>query len=279
MNAPYRSLQALFCLLVLLCACSKSNNDEPAGPVEVFETEPPIFKPVIQQVNPLIGGFYQALPARYQESKKNYPLLLFIHGGGQFGNGSYDLPLLLNEGIPQLLDDKKFPADFVVNGSHYSFIVLAPQFSRYPDYTDISSFLEHAKKTYRIDSSRIYITGFSLGARMTCDFSAEFASKLAAIVPISGVSNFQANDKSRKIAMANLPVWAFHNQPDVLFSAQDTKNFIADINSFNPVKPAKLTIFPDSTGMLGHDAWSRATLPSYKENNLNIYEWMLQHKR
>lgn len=278
MSKPAYCLATALLLLQLFTACSRSDDPAPP-PAEVFETAPPVFKPVIQKVNDLIGGYYQALPARYSETSKKYPLLLFIHGGGQFGNGSYDLPLLLNEGIPQLLDEKKFPADFVVNGVHHSFIVLAPQFAKVPDNTVITSFLDHAKKNYRIDESRMYICGFSLGSRIVCDYSAAFGNSIAAIVPISGVPNFQVNEKAKSIAAANLPVWAFHNQPDVLFSAQQTKDFISNINSFNPARTARLTIFSDSTGMLGHDAWSKATNPVYEENNLNIYEWMLQYKR
>lgn len=275
-------VKLLYCLTIAFCfslltACSKEDNPPPAP--EIFETEPPVFKPVTLKINDGIGGFYQALPARYDETQKKYPLLLFIHGGGQFGNGSYDLPLLLNEGIPQLLDEKKFPADFTVNGAHHSFIVLIPQFKTVPDNSVIASFLEHARKNYRIDTSRIYLCGFSLGARIACDYSAEYASHVAAIVPISGVPNFLVNEKAQRIAGANLPVWAFHNTKDVLFSSVETQEFISRINGFNPMRAARLTLFPDSTGMLGHDAWSKATNPAFKENNLNIYEWMLQFKK
>ena len=269
----------IFILPGLIIPGCKKDDEQPPASAEIFETEPPVFKPVIQKVHELIGGFYQALPTRYSESNKNYPLLLFIHGGGQFGNGSYDLPLLLNEGIPQLLDEKKFPADFLVKGSHYSFIVLAPQFTRVPDNSVIASFIDHALKNYRIDSNRIYLCGFSLGSRMAFDFSAAFASRLAAIVPISGAPNYDLQAKSKSIADAGLAVWAFHNSRDALFSAQETKDFIDRINNFHPMNAAKLTMFPDSTGLLGHDAWSKATNPAYKENHLNIYEWMLQYKK
>lgn len=265
-------------LFQLFAGCSRDKESAPDSQ-EIFETVPPVFKPVIQKVNDVIGGYYQALPAMYSETNKKYPLLLFIHGGGQFGNGSYDLPLLLNEGIPQLLDEQKFPADFIVDGTHHSFIVLAPQFNKVPDNTVLTSFLDYAKQRFRLDETRIYICGFSLGSRIVFDYSAEFAGMIAAIVPISGVPNLLINEKAKKIAMANLPVWAFHNQPDVLFSAQETKNFISSITSFNPARTPRLTIFTDSTGLLGHDAWSKATNPSYKENDLNIYEWMLRHKR
>ncbi|HYF29713.1 MAG TPA: dienelactone hydrolase family protein [Chitinophagaceae bacterium] len=270
------SMAIVFCIVT--AGCRKDDNDNGVMP-EVYETDPPVFKPVTQKVNDLVGGYYRALPARYSESSRPYPLLLFLHGGGQFGNGSYDLPLLLNEGIPQLLDEKKFPADFVVDGSHYSFIVLAPQFTRVPDDNAIASFLDHAAKTYRIDSTRIYVCGFSLGGRMAFDFGAAFANKLAAIVPISGAPNYDLVNKSQRIAQANLPVWAFHNRPDALFSMRETKDFVDMINGHHPMNAARLTIFPDSTGLLGHDAWSRATHPSYKENNRNIYEWMLQYKK
>lgn len=279
MRNAINCLAAVLLPACLLFACNKDDKADAAQPTGQIETAPPVFKPVTMKVNDVIGGFYQALPAMYNETTKRYPLLLFIHGGGQFGNGSYDLPLLLNEGIPQLLDEKKFPPDFFVNGTHYSFIVLTPQFTKVPDNTVVASFLEFAKKNYRIDTSRMYVCGFSLGARVACDFSAANANKLAAIVPISGVSNYDVNEKAKNIASANLPVWAFHNQPDVLFSAQETKDFVTQINSFNPAKAARLSIFPDSTGMLGHDAWSKATSPSYKENNMNIYEWMLQFNR
>ncbi|HEY0676846.1 MAG TPA: dienelactone hydrolase family protein [Chitinophagaceae bacterium] len=268
-------------LLLVQClgGCSKGMNRADRQEV-LIETEPPVLKPVLQKVNDFIGGYYHAIPARYDENiAAGYPLLLFIHGGGQFGNGSYDLPLLLNEGIPQLLDEKKFPARFEVNDIQHSFIVLIPQFNRVPDNSVISSFLDHAKKNYRIDTTRMYICGFSLGARIACDFSAEFADRLAAIVPISGVSNFLVNEKTKSIAKANLPVWAFHNQPDALFSAKDTREFMSQVSAFNPVILPRLTLFPDSTGILGHDAWSKATDPAYKENNMNIYEWMLRFKR
>ncbi|MBE7173168.1 MAG: hypothetical protein INR73_21520 [Williamsia sp.] len=43
-------------------------------------------------MNSVWNGFYSALPARYQEGAKKYPLLIWIHGNGQVGNGRADLP-------------------------------------------------------------------------------------------------------------------------------------------------------------------------------------------
>ena len=46
-------------------------------------------------------------------------------------------------------------------------------------------------------------------------------------------------------------------------------------SSENPINPPKLTIWPSG----GHDAWTRAVNPDYKENGKNIYEWMLQYTK
>jgi hypothetical protein len=50
------------------------------------------------------------------------------------------------------------------------------------------------------------------------------------------------------------------------------------LDSFHPAIPPRLTEF-EPMGLLGHDAWTRATDPHYRENNKNIYEWMLSYHR
>jgi hypothetical protein len=47
------------------------------------------------------------------------------------------------------------------------------------------------------------------------------------------------------------------------------------INENNPYIRAKLTMFNANV----HDSWTKATDPSYKENGMNIYEWMLCYKK
>jgi hypothetical protein len=37
----------------------------------------------------------------------------------------------------------------------------------------------------------------------------------------------------------------------------------------------KLAIFDE----WGHEGWTKTYDPSFKENNMNIYEWMLQYHR
>src|SRR5690606_38405126 len=86
---------------------------------KVIETEPPVLLPVSQEISANIKGYYQALPAHYQKTAEKYPVIIYFHGGGQYGNGAEDLPQVLEDGVPKLLDEKKFPPSFTVNGETF----------------------------------------------------------------------------------------------------------------------------------------------------------------
>ena len=269
-----RSYLILFCLLHI--ACSKSETD--ASSENFIETQPAALVPITKPVSSVVQGYYQALPAHYNESGKKYPLLVFIHGGGQFGDGNTDLPVLLNEGIPELLAEHRFPPSFRSNDKNYSFVVLIPQFTKHPLNEEVRSFIDYALSAYRIDASRIYISGISNGGMITCDVAAEYPLMFAAIVPIAGAAEGNVMERCKRIAEAKLPVWQFHNDNDEFIDIDVSKNFISAINGFQPLIVPKFTIFP-AFGLYGHDAWTKATDPGYKEGNMNIYEWMLQHSR
>ena len=203
-------------------------------------------------------------------------MLVSLHDAGQDGNGNTNLPYLLNDGIPKLIAEHKFPANFLVNGKNYSFLVMSPQFSRYPGEDEVESFITYIKKKYRVDASRVYITGLSMGGYVSSDMGAKYTKELAAIVPMSGVS--EAGDlkaKAANIAKGNLPTWYFNNNNDPTVPVSNTLKFVALINANTPAIPSKSTIFDQA----GHDSWTKAIDPAYKENNMNIYEWMLQYSR
>src|SRR6218665_538778 len=64
-----------------------------------------------------IKGFYEYLPQGYPTSMANYPLILFIHGSGEVGQGTPEsLPLVLRNGIPKLINEGSFPTSFVSGG-------------------------------------------------------------------------------------------------------------------------------------------------------------------
>ncbi len=275
MCSTIKRFVAFFLLGFLMIACRK--NAKPIiNPNDIVETQPAIQKPVTVNIIDAIGGFYEALPVHYNETTKSYPLLVFIPGAGQYGNGALDLPYVLNDGVAQLLDEKKFPPNFKVNGKNFSMIVLSPQFSYFPSNFDIATFINYAVKNYRIDKSRVYMAGLSLGGFVTSDFAAENTSIVAAAVPIAGVlMTGNVAERCEKIATGKLPIWVFHNIDDPTINSINSRNFVSLINNDNPFIPAKITLFKAAV----HDAWTQAINPAYKENNMNIYEWMLQYSK
>lgn len=226
------------------------------------------------------NAFYEYLPQGYQSEPGTYPLLIFVHGIGELGHGTTtSLPTVLLNGPPRVIKDGKFPNSFKVRGDEFKFIVISPQFISWPTPTDIREVIEYAVSNYQVDTNRIYFTGLSMGGGVVWEYasiSVAYASRIAGIVPVCGVapSNQQ---KGQNIASANLPVWATHNDDDGTVEVSNTHNFIYYINSSNPPPNplAKKTIFDDDS----HDAWSKTYNPDFKENGLNVYEWMLLYQR
>ena len=283
-----RSFLLRFCWLMLFSGallwstgCQKSSvqpHQLPKDEIYIPETQPPIQTAVYQSIDANIGGFYLALPARYDSTSYLYPLLIFCHGIGELGDGSaQSLPAVLRNGPPKLIDQKKFPPDFEVNGKHFAFIVLSPQFKQWPSASDIQAIIHFAKSHYRIDSTRIYLTGLSMGGGITWDYASAntaYAAQLAAILPIAGAA-WPSQQKADTMAKAHLPVWALHNQNDPTVPSSYSIDFVQYLNYAHCNPPPRLTIFPVS----GHDAWTKAYDPAYQENGLNVYQWMLQYHR
>ena len=185
------------------------------------------------------------------------------------------LPIVADNAIPKLIAEQKFPSNFVVNKRSYQFIVLSPQFVSWPVPANITAMIDYASKTYRIDPARIYICGLSMGGGDLWDYASSITNPpVSAIVPISGAS-YPTEQKGQAIAKANMAVWAFHNNDDGTVPAFYSVDYVQYINEYNPQVQAKLTLWP--TG--GHDAWTKATDPNYRENGQNIYEWMLSYHK
>ena len=115
------------------------------------------------------------LPSDYSDSKKPYPLVLFLHGAGERGE---DINLVEIHGIPKLIN----------MGKELPFITIAPQCPSdrwWPDPVFVKaliSLIEKTKTQYNVDDSRIYATGLSMGGYGTWS--------LASMNPINGNVKF-----------------------------------------------------------------------------------------
>ena len=227
---------------------------------------------------PNSNGFYEYLPAGYSSGSAKYPLIVFLHGSGELGNGGSDLPKVLDNGPPMLIANGQFPTSFTVNGKTSSFIVISPQFVAWPADADVDAVIEYAKAHYRVDTGRVYLTGLSMGGSAVWSYapSTAHAYKLAAIVPIAGGLMYTETYGASVLASAGVAVFAAANLNDPTVSSALTVEDINIINSVTPKinPPALDTIYNAS----GHGGWQQTYDPNNAMvNGLNIYEWMLQY--
>ena len=271
-----------FCgIMFSFWACQKDISTNKPSSVNSFSEDSytelsfTVQTPISGAINANIGGYLEALPATYSgHPNKRYPLIIYLHGLGNLGDGSITSLLNLQKGgIAGLIAQKKFPSNFYVNDKTFQFIVLSPQFKQWPLATDVNDMLNYAIKKYRIDTAKVYICGSSMGGGATWDFTIDYGKRAAAIVPIAGAS-WPTTDKALKIAQSGACVWAFHNIGDSTVPEWYSQNYVSYINSDKPRIPARLTVFPVS----GHNAWTTALDPNYTENGQNIYEWMLMRR-
>lgn len=227
------------------------------------------------------GGYYEYLPVGYNDpgnAGKKYPVILFIHGIGEQGNGTSDLGRVRTVGFPTVINAGFFPNSFNVNGQDFSFIAIVPQFSGWPGSDQISNILDYIQANYRADESRLYLTGLSMGGGVTWDYassSSAAANRLAAILPVCGASSPNTT-KTQIMANAKLPVLATHNDLDPTVPVGYTHGYVDGMNSFG-VNPSAIKVIWSSAI---HNAWSRTYDPYEKlTGNLNAYEWLLQHSR
>jgi dienelactone hydrolase len=269
-------------LVCLLVSCKKSidavTGQAITGTSSVDnyqEAGPPIQTMMSKKVSNLVWGYVEALPASYAlHPEIKYPLIIYLHGKGGMGDGTVDdLKRIEGNALPKLIKQHAFPANFYVNGQTYQFIVLAPQFRWWPWSSDVDNFLNFAISNYRVDVSRVYVSGQSMGGGVAWDYVTSYGKRVAAAVPIAGASP-PTPEKGKMIAAAGTAIWTFNGANDTNVPCSYAIDYVKYINKNNPIIPAIKTIFPDE----GHAIWNQVVDPNYKENNKNIYEWMLTYK-
>ena len=193
------------------------------------------------------------LPKDYGKEKKDWPLMVFLHGAGERGSK---------------LDKVKVhgPAKLVDQGKDMPFIIVSPQCPPgmwWPNFIEkIMALIDETIETYDVDTSRIYLTGLSMGGYGTWAVAATYPERFAAIAPICGGGMpFVAHN------LAEVPVWAFHGAKDDVVPLSESQRMVDAVNKASG--DAKLTVYPN----LAHDSWTKTY------NNPKLYEWFLEHSK
>ena len=221
-------------------------------------------------------GFYEFTPSDYGTQK--HPLIIFLHGIAERGNGTTELSLITKVAIPKYLKNGR-TMRFYVDGKWQSFVVLSPQLSKsYGGWQHfyVDEMIKYAVNNLKVDPNKITLTGLSLGGGGTWSYasaSSTNASKLAAIVPVCGTCGLSsaANIVNNKVA-----VYAFHGDADTRVSPSCSKNAINAINKLNPEKDALLKLYAKTTT---HVIWDRAYDTAYAWQKPNVWEWILRQSR
>ncbi len=211
-------------------------------------------------------GYYEYLPPGYSAAQR-YPLLIFIHGLGENGNGDEDLSRVLRNGPPRLIDRDQWDATL-------PFVVLSPQHGGggCTSSGEIDALISFALDQYAINPDRVYLTGLSCGAIGSWSYAESFVNEaIAAMVPIAGNGTGAFNRAG--CALGALPIWAFHGDADTVVNVSGT---ITPINNLLACDPAPLNVMMTIYPGVAHNSWSRTYDGSAGHD---IYAWMLQFSR
>jgi len=215
---------------------------------------------------------YRLLIPDYDTSR-TYPLVVFLHGSGERGR---DNEAQLQWGVMNFASDE--------NMMFYPAYVLAPQCppgSSWSNFTRpnkgfdlklgpnptkpmevLMALIDSLTKKMKIDGSRIYITGLSMGGYGTFDAIQRYPNVFAAAVPVCG-----GGDTSKAKLISHIPIWIFHGNEDPAVSPIYSLEMVNALTKTG-AKPG-FTLIPG----VGHFSWIAAYI------DRSMLQWLFrQHK-
>lgn len=188
------SLSAITITFILIAAVNASGVDIDGG----FEFDE------------VYRNYVLHIPPQYNEDD-SLPLLINIHGGN---------------GTPQ---QQETMTGMNTKADSEGFFVLYPNGTMLPvgytgwnagewthsgvdDVGFISALLDTLKSSYKVDTLRIYATGFSIGAMMCHRLACELSERIAAVAPVEG--GLTLDDWNSCKPKRLIPVMHFHHRYD-----------------------------------------------------------------
>ena len=207
------------------------------------------------------------------DTMRRFPLVIFLHGSGERGS---DNEAQLKWGVMNFASDEnmvRFPA-FVIAPQCPSNVSWA-NLNRDRNSTQMSlqstptkpmqlliELIGQLKRTLRGDTTRIYITGLSMGGFGTYDAIMRYPKLFAAAVPVCG-----GGDVSKALSIAHIPIWIFHGAEDPSVSPVYSLEMLQALTKAG-AHPG-FTQYPE----VGHFSW----LGAYSDGLM--MEWLFRQRK
>jgi predicted peptidase len=197
------------------------------------------------------------LPEGYSaDSTQTWPLILFLHGSGERGT---DPTKVSAYGIAKIVEQR----------SDFPFITVSPQCPSDMWWTELITELrglvDEISETYRVDTSRLYLTGLSMGGFGAWDMAVIYPHLFAAFAPICG--GLSEALFPNICLIKNLPAWVFHGAKDDVVPLWQSEEPVKALQECGG--DVRFTVYPNA----GHNSWTETY------NNPELYTWFLSHTR
>lgn len=215
---------------------------------------------------------------------QKYPLVVFLHGGGERGDDN-EKTLTANQGgtiwaMPQ--EQARHPAfvlvpqaravwngGFGVTRNPNNEIFLGNVFTTAQDTQTAHKLLMKVLQEYpQIDTNRLYATGLSQGGFGVWAWNLAHPDLFAAVVPIAGGANPQ-----EVAALRHKPIWAFHAAADPVIPVDYSRQSVQALKAAG--SQVRYTEYPADTYFypVAHFSW----VPALR--NAEMRDWLFQQKR
>jgi poly(3-hydroxybutyrate) depolymerase len=171
------------------------------------------------------------VPTTYTGTKA-YPLIIALHGLGGTEDAFFEN---YNQALPPLAEQHGYivaaPLGYRVDGSYGWGLGTAPvdpNLRRTQDYSeqDVMQVLQRMRQQYKIDESRIYLIGHSMGAIGTWKLAPKYPDIWAAIAPIAGNGAPDTLEKIRAV-----PEIIVHGDADPTVAVTGSRTMVAKLKA------------------------------------------------
>ena len=221
---------------------------------------------------------YRVLYPEHFDPAQKYPVLFFLHGGGERGN---DNEAQLTHGAKLFLEPsvrKEFPAIVIfpqcAKASYWSNTIASTDSlgKRHFEFIKggkptkamhaLLSLVDHFLDEPYVDKKQVYIGGLSMGGMGTYEMLRRKPRTFAAAFAICGGDNLANVNKYKKV-----PLWIFHGGKDDVVDPKFSKEIADQLKIIG--KEVKYTHYPEAN----HNSWDAA----FAEPTL--LPWLFSHKK